>query len=75
MACIVYVATVRLYLEDGVWLTESKIQRGASSSDELSEPISLSDPPDFDEESVEMSPEEVSSESLLILMIMAAKFL
>lgn len=50
----------RLYLEDGVWLTESKIERGVSSSDELSEPITLSDPPDPDEapESVEMSSDE-----------------
>ena len=47
----------RLYLDDGVWLTESKIERGVSSSDELSEPITLSDPPDPDE-AVEMSSDE-----------------
>jgi len=40
----------RLYLEDGVWLTESKIEQGVSSSEEMSEPITISDPPDPDEE-------------------------
>ena len=40
----------RLYLEDGVWLTESKIEQGVSSSEKMSEPITISDPPDPDEE-------------------------
>lgn len=50
----------RLYLEDGVWLTESKIEQGVSSSEEMSEPITISDPPDPHEEVPE--PLAVSSE-------------
>ena len=52
----------RLYLQDGVWLTETKIECGYASSEDLSEPFSISDPPEPDEEASEplvMSSEEM----------------
>ena len=37
----------KLYFHDGVWLTESKLERGCfSDADRSSEPMSVSDPPD-----------------------------
>ena len=41
----------KLYFQDGVWLTESKLEHGYSSdADGSSEPMSVSDPPDPNDE-------------------------